>query len=313
MRGRWRSGGDGMNEKLDWIAVDWGSTRIRAVALGPEGVIAAAEAANTAPPGAGGHEAALVGLIGGWLAPGHATLVIACGMIGARHGWTEAKYRVVPAGTDPAETLVRAPAVDPRLDLRIVPGLSQDRPADVMRGEETQIAGFIAGNPDFDGVICLPGTHSKWARVSAREVVGFRTAMTGELFALLSTQSVLRHGMAAGGEDPQVFLDGVSRALSRPERLATELFSIRAEGLLHDLSPGAARSRLSGILIGAELAAMRPFWLGQRVAVVGAPGVARAYAQALGAQGAVAECAEGADMALAGLAMVRARIRSAGA
>lgn len=306
-----RNGGDGMDERLDWIAVDWGSTRIRAVALGPEGVIATAEGANTAHPGAAGHEAALVDLIGDWLAPGRATLVIACGMVGARHGWTEAKYRAVPAGTDPAEALVRAPAADPRLDLRIVPGLSQDRPADVMRGEETQIAGFIAGNPDFDGVICLPGTHSKWARVSAGEVAGFRTAMTGELFALLSTQSVLRHEMAPEGDDPEAFLDGVSRALSRPERLAVELFSIRAEGLLHGLSPRAARSRLSGLLIGAELAAMRPFWLGQRVAVVGAPGVAAAYAQALVAQGVAAECAEGADMALAGLAMIRARIRSA--
>ena len=54
-----------------------------------------------------------------------------------------------------------------------------------MRGEETQIAGALALLPDFDGVFCLPGTHSKWAHVSAGEVVSFQTYMTGELFALL--------------------------------------------------------------------------------------------------------------------------------
>ena len=51
-----------------------------------------------------------------------------------------------------------------------------------MRGEETQIAGFLALNPGWDGVICLPGTHSKWAHVSAGEVVSFQTFLTGESF-----------------------------------------------------------------------------------------------------------------------------------
>lgn len=290
---------------VDWIAVDWGSTHVRAFAMRGGAVLARAEAQNTAGPGAEAHEALLVSMIGGWLDPGRQTPVLACGMVGARHGWTEAPYRAVPVRAD-AAGLIDAPARDPRIRMQIVAGLSQDRPADVMRGEETQIAGFLADRPGFDGVLCLPGTHTKWVHVSAREVVSFRTAMTGEIFALLAGQSVLRHGVAAEGHDAAAFAEAVAEALSRPERLAADLFTLRAGGLLHGLDPVRARARLSGLLIGAELAAMRPYWLGQAVAIIGAGGVSSAYAQALAAQAVAAERLDGADMAVRGLTAMRA-------
>ena len=77
-----------------------------------------------------------------------------------------------------------------------------------MRGEETQIAGALSLMPGFDGVLCLPGTHSKWAQICAGEVVSFQTFMTGEMFALLSEQSVLRHGLQARA--------GMTRPLTPP-------------------------------------------------------------------------------------------------
>jgi phosphonate metabolism protein PhnN/1,5-bisphosphokinase (PRPP-forming) len=92
-----------------------------------------------------------------------------------------------------------------RLSVHVAPGLRQGKPADVMRGEETQIAGFLALNPNWDGVICLPGTHSKWVHISAGEVVSFQTFLTGEMFALLSQASVLRHGMQGDGWDDAAF------------------------------------------------------------------------------------------------------------
>ena len=183
-----------------------------------------------------------------------------------------------------------------------------DSPADVMRGEETQIAGFLARNPGFDGVICLPGTHTKWAHVSAGEIVSFRTAMTGEMFALLSAHSVLRHSMGQGW-DAEAFATGVDQTLSRPESLAASLFSLRAEGLLADLPGDAARARLSGLLIGAELAAMRPYWLGQAVALVGAEALSAAYATALKAQGVPTQMADAEDMTLAGLTAAYAQLQ----
>ena len=104
----------------------------------------------------------------------------------------------MPCPPAPA-AFARAPTADPRLVVRILPGLSQDDPPDVMRGEETQIAGLLAREPDFDGIACLPGTHTKWAHVSAGEVVSFASYMTGELFGLLAATSVLRKTLAEDG------------------------------------------------------------------------------------------------------------------
>jgi 2-dehydro-3-deoxygalactonokinase len=107
---------------------------------------------------------------------------------------------------------------DPRLRVSILPGLKQAVPPDVMRGEETQIAGFLAAAPGFDGVLCLPGTHAKWVQISAEEVVSFRTFMTGELFDLLSTQSVLRHSIAGEGRTPMPLRGRVETRCRGPRR-----------------------------------------------------------------------------------------------
>jgi 2-dehydro-3-deoxygalactonokinase len=291
----------------DWIALDWGTTHLRAWAMAAAGPLAERGSGD----GMGrlardGFETALLALIGDWLDPARATPALACGMVGSRQGWFEAPYRAVPCPPLDPGAMVAVPVADPRLSLRIVPGLKQAAPPDVMRGEETQIAGALACAPGFDGVICLPGTHSKWTQVSAGEVASFQTAMTGEVFALLSEQSVLRHAMPGEGWDDAAFDSALSDALSRPERLAARLFGIRAEGLLAGLTPGAARARLSGLLIGAELAGARAYWLGQPVAVIGESGLSALYARALAAQGAPVRQWPARDTVLAGLAAARA-------
>jgi 2-dehydro-3-deoxygalactonokinase len=285
-----------------WIAVDWGTTNLRAWAMDAGGAVLA-EAVSDDGMGKltrDQFEPALLRLIGQWLAGNPA--ILACGMVGSRQGWCEAPYRAVPCSPLDAGALVTVPTVDPRLAVRIAPGLKQVAPADVMRGEETQIAGALRLMPGYDGILCLPGTHSKWAQISAGEVVSFQTFMTGELFALLSQNSVLRHGMEGGGWDETAFDTGLSDALSRPERIGARLFALRAEGLISGLAPAAARSRLSGLLIGIELAAARPYWLGQRVTLIGADALSAAYARALGQQGVVAERLAVTDCTLAGLA-----------
>ncbi|WP_373295398.1 2-dehydro-3-deoxygalactonokinase [Neogemmobacter tilapiae] len=296
--------------KPEWIAVDWGTSNLRAFAMGTDGVLAQA----TSDEGMGKlardqFEGALLRLIDGWLSTDKVTPVIACGMVGARQGWVEAPYRSVPCLPVDKGGLMDVTVTDPRFTFAIVPGLSQANPADVMRGEETQIAGALALSPGFDGVLCLPGTHSKWAQVSADEVVSFQTMMTGEMFALLSGQSVLRHGMVdAKGWDDAAFDQGVSDALSRPERLAAMLFRLRAEGLLNGLSGDAAKARLSGLLIGAELAAARPYWLGQAVSLIGADKLSAAYARALLAQGVTARLLSGDECVLAGLSRAAGKV-----
>lgn len=283
----------------EWIAADWGTSHLRVWAM--QGGTVLDQASSDAGMGKLGKdqfEGALLDLIGPWLTDAPVT-VVACGMVGARQGWVEAPYGTVPTAPV-ARDLIKAPCTDARLTVHVIPGLKQTAPADVMRGEETQIAGFLALNSDWDGILCLPGTHTKWVHISAGEVVSFQTFMTGEQFALLSEQSVLRHSVGTGWDDA-AFLDALGDTMSRPERLAAYLFNLRARDLLNGQAPDTARARLSGLLLGAELAAARPFWLGQQVAIVGDDTLANAYAAALSAQGVPAIIADAPRMTRAGL------------
>lgn len=289
----------GSGAYCDWIGVDWGTTRLRAWAMRRNQVVAEAKSdkgMNSIEKSV--FEEALLELVDPWLGAG-LTPVIACGMVGARQGWAEAPYRAVPC-SPLAGSGVHVATKDPRIAVTLLPGLKQNSPADVMRGEETQTAGFLFENPGFDGVLCLPGTHTKWAEISAGEVVSFRSFMTGEMFDLLSNASVLRHSIGAGWDDI-AFADAVSETLSRPESLAAKLFAIRAETLLHELGEATAAARLSGLLIGAELAATRPYWLGREIAVIGAENLSAHYIAALKLQGISAHYAEADAMTRAGL------------
>ena len=285
----------------DWIAVDWGTTHLRAWAMTEVGAVRAetASADGMSRLEQEEFEPALLRLIEPWLGAG-STPVLACGMVGSRQGWQEVPYQTVPAKPGCLTPLPVATR-DARLRLSILPGLSQANPADVMRGEETQVAGYIATDPGFDGILCLPGTHSKWVHISAQEVVSFQTFMTGELFDLMSSRSVLRHATDANDLDPEAFADAVADTLSRPEKIAQRLFSIRADSLLNGLATRTARARLSGLLIGAELAATRPYWLGQDVVVAGAPALADLYARALATQGVTARTRDAGPLTRAGL------------
>jgi 2-dehydro-3-deoxygalactonokinase len=287
------------NSQAIWIAVDWGTTNLRAWSM--DGKHPIADAGSDDGMGSLGKpefEAALISLIEPWLSARH-TPVVACGMVGSLQGWVEAPYLSAP--TLPLNgAFTRAVAGDPRISVHIVPGIKQTNPADVMRGEETQIAGFLKGEPDFDGVICLPGTHTKWAQISAGEIVSFRTFMTGELFDLIANRSVLRHSVGEGW-DAEAFVDAISDTIGRPEALAALLFRLRADDLLSGSAPEAARSRLSGLLIGAELAAARPYWLGQRILLIGHKKLSSHYATALDQQGAQTEIFDATSATLAGL------------
>ena len=282
----------------DWIAVDWGTSRLRAWLMTAEDKVIERRQSGDGMAGLNPADfpKILTRLIGDFAGP-----ILACGMVGSRQGWAEAPYASVPCAPPSAREATRIGHV------HILPGVKQTQPADVMRGEETQIAGYLAQHPEFDGILCLPGTHTKWVHISAGEIVSFRTAMTGELFALLADQSVLRHSAGAGW-DADAFSEAVGDALSKPEALSARLFQIRAESLLSGTSPAVGRARLSGLLIGAELAAMRPYWLGQAVVVIGATAVSSPYQHALSLQGVVAETEDGDAMTLAGLIAAHAAL-----
>lgn len=285
----------------DWIAVDWGTSHLRAWAMSDRGE-ALANASSDMGMGCltqCGFEPALLDLVTPWLGDGPIT-VVACGMVGSRQGWIEARYVTTPC-PPLSPDLVNPKTTDPRLSVHVVPGVMQAAPADVMRGEETQIAGFLATNPGYDGILCLPGTHTKWAEIRANRIERFLTVMTGDMFAALSAHTVLRHTVLPKGWNDAAFVQALSETLSRPESLAARLFGLRAEHLLDGLTPDVAFSRLSGFLIGFELAATREYWLGQQIALIGDTRLSGHYATALATQGVTADIVDGHATVIAGL------------
>ncbi len=243
------------------VAIDWGTTRMRGWLLDEAGEAVAEHRGDHGMTAARdiGFPVVLERTLTALDAPAGLP-VIACGMVGAKQGWVEAPYTDVPSSIGAIlRGAVNVPGIS--VDMRIVPGLAQrdaDAP-DVMRGEETQLAG--AGLPGTGRhIVCMPGTHSKWVVVEDGAVRGFHTWPTGELFAVLAQHSILRHSLGdkppAVLDDP-VFVASSKRALAEGGDVTARLFAIRAGSLLHGLSPAGAAATLSGLLIGGEIASAR--------------------------------------------------------
>lgn len=263
------------------IGIDWGSSNLRAWIIDAAGRIVDRRAD---PRGAAGLQPesfadVLQAVCGDWLTTGAPALV--CGMAGSRQGWSEAPYRDCPVSRDTLATaLIRPPG---STNVFLVPGVALRRDGqltDVMRGEEVQAVGVF--NIGEDGRLVAPGTHSKWIDVRQGRIESFRTYMTGELFAAIRTSTLLGAGMGEAGGDDAAFERGVRRALADPAVTAL-LFSVRVEGLDGRLAPGAAADYLSGLLIGAEIAAQKDRT--DPVVIVGAEPLARRYRQALAIAG----------------------------
>lgn len=268
-----------MSIKLAWIGVDWGTTNLRVYCVGMNGSIVAEEQSDRGMNSLvrDEFEGALLELIEPWLSDEQITPVFACGMVGARQGWHEAEYRQVPCHPYSSGELTIVSTIDSRIKVSILPGLSQLNPVDVMRGEETQIAGFLANEPNFYGAICLPGTHTKWVAIENGKITAFKTFMTGELFSLLSSQSVLRHSVSETGNDESAFVEAALNAVNDPKFVTNHMFGLRALSLLASQRPIAARASLSGMIIGQEICAAQVFWKQNDVVLIGASEMNKNY------------------------------------
>ncbi len=167
--------------------------------------------------------------------------------------------------------------------------------------------GLIDREPEFAGVAILPGTHSKWARIEKGAVVDFQTFITGELFALLSEKSFLRHSVAAGVGDLSTVPD-FALAVERTARdglpFLSALFSVRTRQLLANVHREDNLAYLSGLVIGGEIAAARHGQAvppGTAIRIVGSPSIARTYRRALEIVGLPAQALDGSELVLAGL------------
>ena len=294
-----------------WIALDWGTSHLRAWLLNSSGEIldqrSSDQGMNSLSPNQ--FEGVLLAQIDPWLNDDTCTQVLACGILGSRQGWIEARYDSAPCS--PGKTLTKAPVNDPRINVHICPGIKQLAPADVMRGEETQVAGLLTDAADFSGVVCLPGTHCKWVRVVEGKITEFQTFLTGELYGLLAKQSVLRHSLDTSDWDEQAFKVAIDDSMARPQSITAQLFALRAETLIGDLSAAGANARLSGLLIGLELASSKDFWAGQQVTIIGECQLSRHYSQALQMLSVTSTQANSETMTLKGLSLAYRQLNGA--
>jgi len=267
------------------IAADWGTSNLRIWGIDHRGQVI-----DTINNGKGmaslipsEFEPYLISLIESWLPKDGNTKcpIIICGMAGAKNGWKEAAYLKAPCPPINKKKIIQVKTDDQRISVSIVPGIMQTSPPDVMRGEETQIAGYLSKNPDFDGIICLPGTHTKWAHISANEIVSFKTFMTGEIFLSLSERSILKTSVQSNDFDSTSFLEAFEDTYSNPALLSSKLFGLRAADLLENTSTKFLKSKLSGYLIGCELAGAKSYWLGQNIIMIGNNDLCILYQKAL--------------------------------
>lgn len=275
------------------IAVDWGSTSFRAYRLNDSGDVLDQRSTGAELRACEGRFAEyLAQQIRGW----DDGCIFMAGMIGSRNGWSEVPYVACPSGLEEIAAGLReveTPVLQGRR-IFIAPGVSHlsanDAP-EVMRGEETQLLGLIDRLPGSGPhVLCLPGTHSKWVRVEAGRIIALRTAMTGELYALLRRHSVLaaliRPVEEGELDDVHAFTLGVG-ASGTNGGLLHHLFGVRSHRLFESLGRNAAPSYLSGLLIGHELRGLLP---AQQITVhlIGRTELTRLYERALGLLGAEA-------------------------
>ena len=278
------------------LALDWGTTSARAYRLDAAGRILDRRAATlgVAHVRNGEFAVALDGLLGDWRQLPVQRL--ACGMIGSRQGWVEAPYSECPAAL---AVLAKAIVHTPASELGIVGGLTCRDDAgvpDVMRGEETQVAGLLDGEHDT-ALFVQPGTHSKWTVVIDGASVAFKSYMTGEAFAVLREHSIL--GRLMQGDPPfesESFERGVRRGMNAAAggELLHQIFGARTLALFGELPADGIADYLSGVLIGSEVAAGCA-WAGSQGTelgtpwLLGAPALCSRYRIALGIAGRAAK------------------------
>ncbi len=241
------------------LATDWGTSSLRVYRLDANGELSGV---RSSPDGIlsvkdGTFAATFERAAGDWLADEQP--IVMSGMIGSRQGWSEAPYVPCPAGlSEIASAMTAVRWLSSRKQQHrawIAPGLScldQAGVADVMRGEEVQILGIMERLGNGKHVVCLPGTHSKWARVDGNRIISFSTHMTGEVFAVLKQHSILGRTILTDEFDQAAFIAGVSRAAD-PGGLLHHLFGVRAQVLAENMAGTQSASYLSGIVIGHEL------------------------------------------------------------
>lgn len=297
---------------MRFVVADWGTTRFRAYLVADGAVLERVSSdEGISALRAGEHAPVFEARAGRWLAAEPDLPVLLVGMIGSREGWATAPYATCPVS--PADLAAALLSVDLGAGraARIVPGvLCEGAPGglDVMRGEET----LALGAGVEDGLVCLPGTHSKWVEMGAGRIRRFASFMTGEMYGLLRRHSMIGRP-AAEPDDGEGFHLGLASAerdaAGEHAGLLHLLFGARAATVAGRLDPHRLGPFISGLLTAEEVRGARALFgaLGSVTIVAGATRAAL-HAEALSRAG-VAERRVDPETALVrGVSAIAARL-----
>jgi 2-dehydro-3-deoxygalactonokinase len=287
-----------MHKPSHFIAVDWGTSRLRAFLCKVKSdgslKLVTRSAGLGVSKSALSFEETLMECISPWEFEYGKLPLLMAGQIGSSIGWKETPYLASPISPQElAKSCVHFQCNG--YDISVIPGLScklENNNYDCMRGEELQILGWLQlaeQNQLGRHLVCLPGTHTKWVLVEDGKIKLFKTALTGELFDLIANHSVLIQEKATVFNQ-EAFNSGAAFTLnSETGSLIHGLFSVRSRQLFGQLSADEATSYLSGLLIGSDVrAAMNATeWRltkMDKVSVIGAPHLSSCFASVLNSQ-----------------------------
>ncbi len=273
------------NKEQIFIGVDWGGTHVRASLMNAAAANPVESRVARVPYRRG--DAAhlyLSQFVADWFREYAEAPVLLCGMVTSREGWCDSGHIDCPAELDGlADSCVAIERNGRRYFF--VPGMRSSVPEfachDLIRGEETQLLGLLEQERFATQVVCLPGTHSKWAVLEHRKLARFRTFMTGEIYELLMRHSILRYSaQGPGRSDNDSFRAGLKAAQGNGN-LLSDVFLIRALDISGKLSKSDASSYLSGLLVGTEIAAAREFTEHVDISLLASGRLASVYSAAL--------------------------------
>ncbi len=205
--------------------------------------------------------------------------VVVSGMASSSIGLKELEYAEMPFNLDGRGLLCEHLSTATGLNLLLISGVkSQDH---MMRGEETQAIGLSSELIKYKrGILILPGTHSKHLTFDQRKFISLKNFMTGELFEVLATTSILSSSIEKttwSGMVESAFLDGV--VLGAAGKLSSSLLMIRANQVVKGGGKEDNYYLLSGLLIGDELSYLKKG--SKKVLLVAPQNLIPLYAKAL--------------------------------
>jgi 2-dehydro-3-deoxygalactonokinase len=283
-----------------FIGVDWGTSNGRFMLVSGEDACLEQRSAPGIKrlDGPDAIEAAAFDAIAGW----PDLPIVMAGTVGANIGWRNVPYIRTPVSADMiAPHAVRFTARG--RSFAILPGVDTIRPdgqPDIMRGEETQIFGAMAGE---SGLVCLPGTHCKWATVEAGTITGYHSTMTGELLELIGLHSImLAPKRAPAAKNGAIFDEGVAAIRDTVAGIEALLFTTRTRQVTGVMAADDADDYLTGLCIGGDVKSALALNPGARsVTLIGSPTLTGLYASALAGFGRPSRQLDGTKAVLAGL------------